>query len=185
MVNAPPVVSAAVSVNVVPVVLTGFMMLSSAFNSDAKALVWIVPLIGLMGILYYFDKACSMVPTVLSPMMSTFFIAYTLGYIAAPMAVHEDWNFMAIAAFLVLLALDVMTMKSHKCMFGKQGWINVAKGSLIGLTAGVGMYFAADAIGMAKHLYYTMSNKSMYCSKPKEQEMKCFVYKNGSMITAL
>ena len=174
-----------ITVNVVPVVLTGFMMLSSAFNADAKALVWIVPLICLMAILYYFDKACSMVPSVLSPMMSTFFIMYTLGYIVAPMAVHKDWNFLAIAAFLVLLAIDVMTMKSHKCMFGTQGWINVTKGSLIGLCAGVGMYFAADAIGMAKHLYYTMGNKSMYCSKPKEQEMKCFVYKNGSILTSL
>ena len=55
----------------------------------------------------------------------------------------------------------------------------------IGFIAGAIMYVVAQSLGLGKHLYYTAANSAMYCSKPKEQNFKCYVYKNGNIISSL
>jgi len=170
-----------VEMNMVPAVLTGFMVLSSAFNSDLKVFVWLMTILPFMVGLAFLQKDCLFKPAVLSPMLSSFFIMYTLGYIICPMALYNDWNFVAIAVFLLLLAGDIMMSQKAEC-YSK---LNAAKGAVLGLVAGAVMFFVAKGIGLAKYLYYTTANSSMYCSKPREQNFKCYVYKNGTMLSEL
>jgi hypothetical protein len=158
------------------------MVLSSAFNNDLKALVWITTLLPFLLGLAYAQRDCLFKPNAMSPMVSAFFIMYTLGYLVCPMAMYKDWNFIAIGAFLLLFAGDVAMSKDSECYDNR---ISSFKGGVIGFILGAAMFVFAKAIGLSKHLYYTAANSSMYCSKPKEQNFKCYVYKNGSIISAL
>lgn len=107
---------------------------------------------------------------------------YTLGYIAAPMPVYKDWNVLAIFMFAALFIIDAFVRLNFDCT-SKSG---VAIGGIGGLIVGVFMYFALSWAGLGKFLYYNVgdSNK-VYCSKPKEQNFKCYVYKNGNIISTI
>jgi len=177
-----------------PIIITGFLVMTSMFNQDMKAFVWLIPaifwLIFVRMLQPYVgekvDKATCHQSAWLgshqNPSMSSFLIMYTLAYLATPMAVNSDWNIMAIAAFLFLFGVDTMVKTKSKCA-SKWGVVN---GGVLGLFTGGLMYFILSAIGMQKLLYMSMgdSNK-VFCSKPKEQNFKCNVYKNGSIISSL
>lgn len=176
-----------------PIIITGFLVMTSMFNHDMKAFVWLVPAIFWLIFVrmlqpYLGEKVgatchqSAWLGSHQNPSMSSFLIMYTLAYLATPMAVNSDWNVMAIAAFLFLFGVDTMVKTKSKCA-SKWGVVN---GGVLGLFTGGLMYFILSAIGMQKLLYMSIgdSNK-VFCSKPKEQNFKCNVYKNGNIISSL
>ena len=176
-----------------PIIITGFLVMTSMFNHDMKAFVWLIPAIFWLIFVrmlqpYVGEKVgdtchqSAWLGSHQNPSMSSFLIMYTLAYLATPMAVNSDWNIMAIAAFLFLFGVDTMVKTKSKCA-SKWGVVN---GGVLGLFTGGLMYFILSAIGMQKLLYMSIgdSNK-VFCSKPKEQNFKCNVYKNGSIISSL
>jgi len=169
-------------VNMIPAVLTGFMVLTSAFNNDLKVFVWLMTLIPFLVGLVYLQKDCLFKPNIMSPMISAFFIMFTLGYMVCPMAMHRDWNYVAITVFLALFIADVKLSQTSECFDNR--WSSV-KGAVVGFIVGIGMYLFALSLGLAKYLYYSSPQGGMYCARPKEQNFKCHVYKNGEIISAL
>lgn len=176
-----------------PIIITGFLIMTSMFNHDVKAFVWLIPVIFWLIFVrmlqpYVGEKvgpACQQSAWLGShqnPSMSSFLIMYTLAYLATPMAVYSNWNIMAVAAFLFLFGVDTIVKTKSKCA-SKWGVVN---GGVLGLFTGGLMYFILSAIGMQKLLYMSIgdSNK-VFCTKPKEQNFKCNVYKNGNIISSL
>lgn len=179
--------------NMAPILITGFLFMTSVFNYDLKALFWIAPLFGwlmLMRMLQSKDKkneiantaeSCSRLWGIYkSPSLSSFFIMYTLGYIGAPMPVYNDWNVLALLMFLLLFMIDAYV----RCSFGCSTTSGVAIGGISGVIIGIFMYFAMTWVGLQSFLYYRTGNtNNEYCSKPKEQNFVCNVYKNGNIIS--
>ena len=176
-----------------PIVITGFMFMNTVFNYDLKALLWFAPLLFWLGLLRFLqskinnnlveNKECSQVwGKYKSPSLASFFIMYTLAYIATPMPIYDDWNIIAVLMFVVLFILDSTVRYNQKCA-SKAG---IAIGGISGLLIGVFMYFAMSWVGLSKFLYYTTGDtNNVYCSKPKEQNFKCYVYKNGNIISTI
>jgi hypothetical protein len=178
--------------DVAPIIITGFLFMNTVFNADIKALIWIGPLIFWLLILKFtqsktegnkiINPACSKIwGSYKSPSLSSFFILYTLGYMAAPMPIYNDWNIMAVISFVVLFCIDAAARMRSDCS-SKAG---IAIGGLTGLILGVFMYFVLTWVGLGKFLYYSTGSNNVYCSKPKEQNFKCHVYKNGNIISTI
>ena len=177
-----------------PIIITGFLILTSMFNHDIKAFVWLIT--ALFWILFvrmlqpYIGNPLKGTPCKQSPMLGThsnpclssFLIIYTMAYLGTPMFLNKDWNVLAMIAFLFLFGIDAVVKTNSTCS-SKWGIVN---GGFIGLILGIGMSLILKAAGMDKVLYSNVgdSNK-VYCSKPKEQNFKCNVYKNGSLISTL
>jgi hypothetical protein len=175
----------AVSQTNIVVIITSFLVLSSVSNLDVKAFVWLVQICFWLFVIRLSTNGKNLkCPTdhLITPIMSSFLIAYTLGYLAAPMAVYNDWNVFVILAFVFLFALD-FAVGVDKC--GDLKWWFLAITGFGGLIFGIVFFFILKAVGMEKFLYYTSGSNSMYCSKPSEQEFKCNVYKNGQIISSL
>jgi hypothetical protein len=174
-----------------PIIVTGFLFMNSAFNLDAKALVWVGPVIVWMIALRFLqpflgnktpDTCSKWLGQYSNPCLSSFLIMYTLGYIGAPMPVHNDWNYMAIAAFLFLFGIDAVVKYKTEC----GSFWGIVNGGVFGIAIGSLMYFIFKWAGLEKVLYYTTGDSNrVYCSKPKEQSFKCHVYKNGNIISSL
>jgi hypothetical protein len=179
--------------DVAPLLITGFMFMNTIFNYDLKAFFWVGPLVAWLLLLKLVqgklskDKienaACGTLwGTHKSPAMSSFFIMYTLGYIAAPMPINNDWNIIAIIMFLALFGVDAASRLKNECASVS----GVAVGGVVGLALGVFVYFGFSWAGLGKFMYYTSGDSNnVYCSKPKEQNFKCHVYKNGNIISTI
>ncbi len=177
-----------------PIIITGFLVMTSMFNHDLKAFVWMITALFWLFFVRMLQpyignplkgtpcKQNPMLGTHSNPCLSSFLIIYTVGYLATPMFLNSDWNVMAIVSFLFLFAVDAVVKTKSTCA-SKWGIVN---GGFMGLILGIGMCLALMTAGMEKMLYSTIgdSNK-VYCSKPTEQNFKCNVYKNGSIITTL
>jgi hypothetical protein len=175
----------AISQSTMVVIIAGFMIMNSVSNLDAKAFVWLGQVCFWLLILRYATGGKQLecnTDKLITPIMSSFFIAYTLGYMAAPMAVYKDWNIFVVAAFVFMFFLD-FTIGIDKCGKLTKTWLVVSGFS--GLILGVVFFFILKAIGMEKFLYYTTGTNNVYCAKPAEQDFKCFVYKNGHIISSL
>ena len=84
--------------------------------------------------------------------------------------------------FVALFMVDAYTKMNSDCST-KSG---IAVGGISGLMIGVFMYFVLTWAGLGKFLYYNTGNtNNEYCSKPKEQNFKCYVYKNGNIISTI
>lgn len=180
--------------DVSPIIITGFMFMNTAFNYDLKAFIWIGPLflwLALMRLLQstlikdnlITNPECSHIwGRYKSPSLSSFFIMYTFAYIATPMPINDDWNYAAILMFLILFGLDAVVRLNYQCTTR----IGIAIGGVSGLIIGVLTYFILSWAGLGKFLYYTTGDtNNVYCSKPKEQQFKCHVYKNGNIISTI
>jgi len=181
--------------DVAPILITGFLFMNTVFNYDLKALFWIAPLFFWLMLMKFLQSSmknneipksatsCSTLwGTYKSPSLSSFFIMYTLGYIAAPMPVYNDWNVVAIFMFTTLFIIDAFVRLSSDC----STMSGIALGGIGGLIIGVFMYFGLSWAGLGKFLYYSIGNSNkVYCSKPKEQNFKCYVYKNGNIISTI
>jgi len=180
-----------------PVFIAAFMIMTSLSNKDFKGLIWLgfsIIGVGMMhGISDYFksDIECTMVQDVnnLIPKLlgvanlsvSSFFILFTLMYLTCPMAHYKDWNYYIILGFLCLYMSDVYIKLKLFCITPKGVFI----GSVCGLVYGWICYMIMQSAGPKLLYFNTSSSNDVYCSRPKKQTFKCYVYKNGEIISAV
>jgi len=188
-----------------PVFISSFMLLSSIFSGDVKAFIWLA--LSIVGIVIIFllqqtslfqDKVPLAIPVQdncadpLIPLftnfptlsVSTFFIVFTFVYLVQPMIMNNDWNYYVIVGFLGILAMDTMVkFQLFPLCTRKSG---ILSGTVFGILYSMICYNAILAAGGNKLLYFnTVSSNNVYCSRPKKQTFKCYVYKNGSIVSAV
>ena len=174
-----------------PIFITTFMVMTSVFNGDVKAFLWLLFILVGTGII-----AISMKPetckSALLPLfanfkylsVSTFFIVFTMVYMMAPMFNTNDWNYFVIVGFLSILAMDTTT--KFNFLPDCTSKLGITWGVLIGALYAIICYLILHLSGGDKFLYFnTISSNNVYCSRPKKQTFKCYVYKNGEIISSL
>ena len=187
-----------------PLFIGSFMLMSSMFSGDIKAFIWLfltivgIVLIFLLQQLSLFreePKAYMAGDNCADPLLplftnfpklsvSTFFIVFTLIYLVQPMMMHNDWNYFVIVGFLGILAMDTMVkFQLFPNCTKKSG---ILSGAVLGLLYSAICYNGILAAGGDKLLYFnTISSNNVYCSKPKKQTFKCYVYRNGEIISSV
>jgi hypothetical protein len=186
-----------------PLFIASFMLMNSMFNGDVKAFFWL--LMSILGILccslfnHFFKETIvnqqltpdkcndALIPLFTNfPVMSvsTFFIVFTMVYLIQPMIMNNDWNYYVVVGFLGILIMDTMVKFIYfKSCTKKSG---IVAGTLFGLIYSIICYQLMLIAKADKLLYYnTISSNNVYCSKPKKQTFKCYVYKNGEIISPL
>jgi hypothetical protein len=111
---------------------------------------------------------------------SMFFIAFSMFYIIAPMAINRDMNYALLAGFLIYFFLDIFIRYYSGCIHNfRKVYLNVAIGTICGLISTMIMYSTNNQ----KYMFFNevSSNKDV-CSMPSEQTFKCSVYKNGELV---
>jgi hypothetical protein len=187
-----------------PVFIGSFMLMSSIFNGDVKAFVWLfLSIVGIMLILllqksslfqsdpmvYNQDDNCldPLIPLFTNfPRLSvsTFFIVFTMIYLIQPMFMNKDWNYYVVIGFLGILIMD--TMVKFQLFPNCTKKVGILTGGILGLLYSVICYNVILVGGGDKLLYFnTISSNNVYCSRPKKQTFKCFVYKNGQVISSV
>jgi len=187
-----------------PVFIASFMLMSSMFSGDVKAFIWLfLTIVGIVIIfllqqtsLFREDPKTYMAgDNCADPLLplftnfprlsvSTFFIAFTLTYLIQPMMMNNDWNYYVIVGFLGIMIMD--TMVKFQLFPNCTKKVGILSGLLLGVLYSVLCYNIILVAGGDKLLYFnTISSNNVYCSKPKKQTFKCFVYKNGQIISAV
>jgi len=177
-----------------PVYISVFMLLTSLFNGDVKALIWlsciIVGIVLLIPLSTIFERVgpCHQPPAIdifgnypnLS--VSTFLIIFTLFYLILPMQSNNDWNYYVITGFLGMFVMDTLFKVSYLCTTK----LGILSGAVIGAMFSYVCYSIIHVAGGDKLLYFNViSSNNVYCSRPKKQQFKCYVYKNGEIISTL
>jgi|LauGreDrversion4_2_1035121.scaffolds.fasta_scaffold110024_3 hypothetical protein len=187
--------------SIIPVYIAFFMIMTSAFNQDGKAWYWLFcVIIGVGLIKTFFEKTASMfnqplaydkfTATLVTPdvtlfnnypncSISAFIIMFTLIYLIMSMTTTNDWNYWVITLFVTLYLVDVVYSKHFIPLYGR------FIGTMLGAVYGIICYFIAKKIAPDKLLYFTVdASNRKYCSRPKKQQFKCFVYKGGQLISS-
>lgn len=182
-----------------PLFIAVFMVMTSLFNKDVKGIVWLgCAILGVVfthGISKFFDNTplagckpksttelLSSFKSYTNLSTSSFFIAFTLVYLLLPMQHNNDWNYYVILGFLSIYLSDVVMRKEHFCVSN----LGIFSGTLLGAMFSLLCYTIIRTAGGDKLLYFnTVSSNNIYCSKPKKQTFKCYVYKNGEIVSAL
>lgn len=178
-----------------PIFISVFMLMTSLFNKDFKGLIWIIfSVLGIFCMMKihpaFGDTSCPF--TVNAPIelfskyknlsLSTFFILFTLTYLIIPMHANNDWNYYAIIGFLILFGADTVTKRKYFCTTIK-GFLS---GGILGIFYGWVCFIILKYSNANQLIYYnTSSSNNIYCTRPKKQQFKCNVYKNGEIISAL
>lgn len=180
-----------------PIFIAVFMLMTSMFNGDVKGFVWLgCVIVGIVIVLFLGNSRpfkseivdCQSAPAVIDLFskfpnlsVSTFFIVFTLTYLIWPMYQNKDWNYYVIVGFLAMLVTDTL-FKLRNCTKP----IGIFAGFTIGAFLSLLSYMIIRTAGGDKLLYYnTITSNNIYCSRPKKQQFKCYVYKNGEIISTL
>jgi hypothetical protein len=180
-----------------PIFIAVFMLMTSMFNGDVKGFVWLgCVIVGIVIVLFLGNSRpfkseivdCQSAPAVIDLFskfpnlsVSTFFIVFTLTYLIWPMYQNKDWNYYVIVGFLAMLVTDTL-FKLRNCTKP----IGIFAGFTIGALLSWFSYMIIRTAGGDKLLYYnTITSNNIYCSRPKKQQFKCYVYKNGEIISTL
>ena len=181
-----------------PLYVTFFMLMSSVFNQDVKALVWLggVALFTMvvLGLQILFkhkvkesrNQVCgafslfSPVGQYDVPSVASYFIAFTLAYLMLPMMNNKSWNYFVIIGFASLFMIDATVKVTGGCTTSG----GILFGGLLGYLFGLVWYNIISNAGGTKLLYFdTGGSNNVVCSKPKSQTFKCSVYKNGELVS--
>jgi len=173
------------------------------FNGDVKAFIWLfLSIVGIVIIfllqqtsLFHEDVGYVQGDNCADPLIplftnfprlsvSTFFIVFTLTYLILPMQMNKDWNYYVIIGFLGILIMD--TMVKFQLFPNCTKKVGILSGTVLGILYSVLCYNIILVAGGDKLLYFnTVSSNNVYCSKPKKQTFKCYVYKNGEIISTV
>ena len=178
-----------------PIFIASFMVMTSMFNGDVKAILWLVFCI--VGISFTFvvnkyilldDTTCPSILPLFNRMnkfsISTAFIVFTLGYLVMPMIANKDYNYYVIVGFLILVVVDILVKYQLDCI-NSQKYKSIIYGILFGSAYSVLCYSILNTSSKSLLYFNTISSNNIYCSKPRKQTFKCNVYKNGEIISSL
>lgn len=114
-----------------------------------------------------------------SPSLNSVVLCFTMAYLLLPMIFNNQMNFMVVIALISLFVIDSISQLTNKCTDAA----GTLLGSMLGFVLGAGWYTLLYHSGNKKLLYFEefQSNKVM-CSRPRKQQFKCKVYKNGELV---
>ena len=183
-----------------PLLLTFFLVMISIFNSDIKGLVYlggilIASLINLFVLNTLKVKSQTLIPPscnliefpfnlneYVSPAFNSMFISFTLAYLVMPMKYISGINYPVLMFITGLLVLDGAT----KIMGGCTTFGGVALGTLIGFVLGLIYFILLYSTDHKDLLFFNAEpSNNIICSRPKKQQFKCVVYKNGEVLKEL
>ena len=112
---------------------------------------------------------------------SSFMLAFTLMYMCLPMYLNSSMNWFVLGTFISYISLDIMVRGLNKCIGDTSVlFLNVVSGLISGLL----IITAMNAGGSSKFLFFNeMQSSKVVCTRPKKQQFKCAVYKNGELIS--
>ena len=115
-----------------------------------------------------------------NPTFSAFVFAFTIMYFGFPMFTNSSVNPWVFFGLIVYFLAD-MFIKIYKGCIVKM--VDLFLNVLLGLVSSVALISAMYAGGSGKYLFFNevYSNKGM-CYQPKEQNFKCQVFKNGTLV---
>ena len=177
-----------------PLLLSFFLVMLSAFNSDIKGVVYLggVLIASLINFVIMntlnirmpggVPPNCNLVEfpfnlnSYISPAYNSMYITFTLIYLLMPMVYMSKVNYPVIIGILTILLIDAVT----KVLKGCTNFMGILLGCMVGLVLGI-LWFI---------VFYASDNKDMLfnkviCSRPEKQTFKCKVYKNGELISTL
>jgi len=181
-----------------PLLLSFFLVMLSAFNSDIKGIVYLggVMIASLINFVIMntlnirmpglVPPNCNLVEfpfnlnSYISPAFNTMYITFTLIYLLMPMVYMSTVNYPVIISILCILVLDAVT----KVLKGCTNFMGVLLGCMVGLVLGILWFIVFYATNNKELLFFNVdaSNKVM-CSRPDKQTFKCRVYKNGELVS--
>jgi hypothetical protein len=175
----------------IPILITFFMMMTSLINQDVKGLIWLAfTLFGFGALLLFYKNTTDTCESTIFPLfskyktcsVSSFFIMFTLFYLLLPMIHLNNLNYFVLFSFVLFYLIDIVT-KQKLCNFNVVG---ISVGSLIGALYGIVCFNILLGSSGDKFLYFSSTaSNNVYCSKPKNQTFKCNVFKNGQIISTL
>ena len=193
-------------VEFIPVFIFSLLMMSSFINQDTKGIFWLVfTILGLTivsNVIIYMNPAGidnrwrnnTMLPLFSiyyrTCSLSSFLIAFSFTYLFMPMIYVSNINYAVVAIFLFFFFYDILgrqfiLYKGNPNISNYDG-IGTFTGTFTGITYGILCFYLIYSIGGDSMLYFsTSSSNKEYCSRPKNQQFKCNVYKNGQIISTL
>jgi hypothetical protein len=190
-------------VEIIPVLIFSLMLMVSFVNQDfVKGIVWLLfTIVGLGSIAVAISKLkpASINPdwqkVTLFPLfavfyntcsLSSFLIMYTFIYLYLPMAHAKNINYSVVALFIFFYIADILGRQYIKLgNIPNFDGIGTFTGTIVGITYGIACYSIIAVAGDKLTYFSTTSSNNEYCSKPKKQQFKCNVYKNGQVISSL
>jgi hypothetical protein len=185
---------------ILPFLVTFYLIMSSVINADIKAIIYILGLLGAICISGIFANVikshrspyaplfCEMfkIPfyntTYHIPSLNSVILGFTISYLTIPMSYTGQFNPLLFGFLLVLTLIDGITRVLWLCTT----WAGIIFGTLIGVILGMAYFSILHNSGADNLLYFsdTVSNRTV-CSRPKKQQFKCNVYKNGELVQSL
>jgi hypothetical protein len=181
-----------------PFVLVFTLILISIINSDLKGLIYLLGIIILFVFVYMFQltlhsvikidetsEVCKMfdftLETYSTPSFNTALYVFTLTYLIFPMIQNKVINYPLIAILSVIFMTDTVTKIQTKCTT----YVGVILGIIIGFLIGVFYYLILKSSNPTLLYYDTFISSKLACQKPKNQNFKCSIYKNGELIQSI
>ena len=115
-----------------------------------------------------------------NPTFSAFVFAFTIMYLSLPMFSNGAPNFWVFISLISYFLIDIFIKIYKNCVIKMSDlFINV----LLGLASAALIVTLMYAGGSGNHLFFNevSSNKDI-CYQPKEQNFKCVVYKDGTLV---
>lgn len=183
-----------------PFLLGFFLIMTSVFNQDIKAFVYLGGIlfatiinVFLMNIIKQPSSdlqkpICNLVNMPFSmsvynaPALNSMYIAFTMAYLFLPMFATNQINYGLISFITILFIIDAVNKVMNLCT----NYIGIFTGLFVGLLMGSLWYTIFKSSGNSNLLYFDeVTSNKVYCAKPKNQTFKCSVYKNGELIKTL
>jgi len=190
-------------VEFIPVCIFSLMLLVTFINQDfVKGIVWMLfTIVGLGSVAFTISKLKpeSVNPgwkdVTLFPLFSTFYntcslssflIIYTFIYLLLPMMHAKNINYSVVSLFIFFYIADILGRQYIKLGdISNYDGIGTFTGTIVGITYGIACYSIISVAGDKLTYFSTSASNNEYCSKPKKQQFKCNVYKNGQVISSL
>ena len=112
---------------------------------------------------------------------SVFMMTFTTVYLCMPMFVNSSVNWLFLGTCIAWILIDIAIRKKAGCVTSVNA---IFTNIVIGLVMAMTIVGTMTANGSEKFLFFNevQSNK-VVCSRPKKQQFKCAVYKNGEVLT--
>ena len=190
-------------VEFIPVLIFSLMLLVTFINQDfVKGLVWMVfTIVGLGSVAFAVThlKPESVNPgwkdVTLFPLFSTFYntcslssflIIYTFLYLLLPMMHAKNINYSVVSLFIFFYVADILGRQYIKLKeVPNYDGIGTFTGTIVGAMYGITTYSIIAVAGDKLTYFSRNASNNEYCSRPKKQQFKCNVYKNGQIISSL
>jgi hypothetical protein len=189
-------------VEFIPVCIFSLMLLVTFINQDfVKGIVWMLfTIVGLGSVAFTISKLKpeSVNPgwksVTLFPLFSTFYntcslssflIIYTFIYLLLPMMHAKNINYSVVSLFIFFYIADILGRQYIKLKdIPNYDGVGTFTGTIVGAMYGIACYSIISVAGDKLTYFSTSASNNEYCSRPKKQQFKCNVYKNGQIISS-